>query len=131
GPVALTRDPALNIRRRALDGSHDARVGAAAAEILGERRFDLAGARPGVLAEKSGRLHDHAVDAIAALHRLLVDEGLLQPMRLLDAAETFERDDFSVADGGYRQLARAHRLAVDDDRAGAALPEAAAEARPM
>ena len=28
--------------------------------------------------------HDHAVDAIAALRRLLVDEGLLQRMRLVD-----------------------------------------------
>src|SRR6266700_3225452 len=49
-------------RRRPLDRPHDARVGPAAAEILGERRLDLVRARLGVLGEQGGGLHDHAVD---------------------------------------------------------------------
>ena len=32
--------------------------------------------------EQRGRLHDHAVDAVAALRRLLVDEGRLHRVRL-------------------------------------------------
>ena len=42
--------------------------------------------------------HDHAVDAVAALRRLLVDERLLQRMRLVDRAETFDGGDLLRAD---------------------------------
>src|SRR5439155_4503992 len=59
---------------------------AAAAEIVSERLLDLVVVCMGVLIEQCFRLHDHAVDAIAALHRLLVDEGLLQRVRLCRSA---------------------------------------------
>src|SRR5262245_1118333 len=64
--------------RGALDRLDDARVGAAAAQVVGERGSDLFVARPLVPCQQLGRLHDHAVDAVAALHRLFLDEGLLQ-----------------------------------------------------
>src|SRR6185312_12620389 len=66
-----------DVGRGALHRAQDAHMGPAATEIVGERLLDLVLARILRLGEKGGRLHDHAVDAIAALHRLLVDEGLL------------------------------------------------------
>src|SRR5437764_134238 len=95
----------------------------ATAEIVGERLFDLSLARVPLSAKEGGCLHDHAVDAVAALHRLLVDEGLLDGMRLLGRAEAFQRRDLAGADAGNRKLTGAHRRAVDDHGAGAALPE--------
>ena len=86
----------------------------------------------GFRGEEGGRLHDHAVDAVAALHRLLLDEGALHRVQIFRRAQPFQRDDLvAVADRGQRQHARAHGLAVDVHGAGAALREAAAEARPV
>src|SRR5438309_4530869 len=105
-------------------------MGAAATEIVGERNPDLGFARVLGLRQEGGRLHDHAVDAVAALCGLLVDEGLLHAMHLLALGQAFERDDLLFrADRAERDLARAHGLAVDMHRAGAALAETAAETR--
>src|SRR4051794_26128176 len=71
-------------RGSALDRAHDAQVGAAAAQIVGERLLDVAVRGVAVPVEQLLGHHDHAIDAVAALHRLLVDEGLLDRMRLLD-----------------------------------------------
>ncbi len=60
------------------------------------------------------------IDAIAALHGLFVDEGLLQRVRLLGRTETFEGDDLARSDTGERRYAGARGLAVDMD--GAARP---------
>ena len=49
-------------------------------------------------------------------------------MRLLDGSEPVERQDVLVADARDRHRARADGIAVDDDRAGTALGQAAAEA---
>src|SRR2546422_3009631 len=46
-------------------------------------RSDLAVGGLGVLVEQSLGAHDHAVDTVAALHGLLIDEGLLELMHLL------------------------------------------------
>src|SRR6185312_14343531 len=73
--------------------------------------------------------HDPAIDAIAALRGFLGDPGGLQRMRLLDRAETGQRGDGRVLDAGDRRDTRAHRFAIDMDRAGAALAEAATEMR--
>ncbi len=52
-------------------------MGAAAAQITGEGIAYFVVAGIFILRQQRGRGHDHAVDAIAALHRLLVDESLL------------------------------------------------------
>src|SRR4029434_4356000 len=113
----------------ALDRAHDAHVRAAAEQIRGERLLDLAIARMRILIEQCLCLHDHAVDAVAALHGLLINEGLLQPVRMLGAAQALERRDLRVTDTADRIKARAYCLAVDMNRARAALREAASEAR--
>jgi hypothetical protein len=79
--------------------------------------------------EERLRGHDHAVDAVAALHGLFVDERLLQRVGLVHAAEPFERGDRAALDGGDRQHARTHGRAVQMDRARAALRKAATELR--
>src|SRR5262245_9127161 len=68
---------ALTIRRRALDGLADAHVGPAAADVAGHGRVDvgIAGLRRGV--EQGRRGHDLARRAVAALHDLEVQPGLL------------------------------------------------------
>ena len=75
------------------DRSDDARMRAAPAQIPGERILDVGLARLAVSGKEGGRLHDHAVDAVAALHRLLLDEGALQRLRIFQRAQAFEGDD--------------------------------------
>jgi len=115
--------------RRAHDGADDSQMGPAPAEVAGERLLDVGFTRVLAGGQEGRGLHDHAVDAVAALHGLLVDEGLLYGMRTLRRAETFQRDDLLRPDRRERHHARAHRLAVEMHRAGTALREAAAEAR--
>ena len=67
------------------DGGDDPIVGSAAAEMTGQRLAHVGIGRLRLLIQQFLGLHDHAVDAIAALRGLLVDEGLLQRMRLFDA----------------------------------------------
>ena len=74
------------------------RVREAAAEHAGHRLLDLGVARLRVLIEERLRREDDAVQAEAALRRLLVDERLLNRMRLLDGAEPFERRDLGAVD---------------------------------
>ena len=65
-------------------------MGAAAAEIAVKRLLDVAVGGLGILIEESFGGHDHPVDAVAALHGLLVNEGLLQWMHFLGRAQTFQ-----------------------------------------
>ena len=52
-------------------------MGAAFAQVAGKCLSDLVLGRALCCREERGRLHDHAVDAVAALRRLFVDECLL------------------------------------------------------
>src|SRR5262245_55377199 len=101
-------------------------MGAAAAEVAGKSCPDVALARPRIAVDELLGRHDHAVAAVAALRRLLLDEGALQRVRLVDRAEPLERRDLARRDGADRRHAGAYRLAVDQHRAGAALRQAAA-----
>src|SRR2546422_10806245 len=74
--------------------------------------------------------HDDAIDAKSALHRLLIDERLLNRVRLLEASEAFERRDLRSRDSAHRRDAGTYCLAFDDHRAGSALTETATELRP-
>jgi hypothetical protein len=99
----------------------------AAAQIGRELLPDLILGRLWCAREKCGGLHDHAVDAVAALHRLLLDEGALQRVRSRFRAKPFESDDFTPnrRQGHY---ARTHRDTVNMDGAGSALTETAPKA---
>src|SRR5687767_6758451 len=111
--IFMVISPSRHHFGRALHRLDDARVRAAAAQVGCERLPDLILTRVPVRCEQRGGLHDHAVDAVAALHRLLLDEGLLQRVRPLRGAQPFERDDLLAGGGRDRHAARAHGPAVD------------------
>ena len=69
------------------------------------------------------RPHHHAGDAVAALRRLFLDEGVLHRVH----AEPLDRADVAAGQRGERHQAGEHRLAIHHHRAGAALPQPAAE----
>src|SRR5580658_6068934 len=76
-------DDSLGLCRCPLHGPQDPQMRTASAEIAGECLSNLLVAWISRLAEKRSGLHDHAVDAIATLHRLFVDKSLLHGMRFL------------------------------------------------
>src|SRR5262245_3693150 len=112
-------------------GGNDPVVRAATAEIVlkGIAHIVLGRSRFGV-EQRLGR-HDHAIDAVTALRRLLADEGALKRMRLVDRAQAFDRGDRGLSDSTDADRARTRRLALHEDGASAALAEAAAEFWPV
>ena len=94
---------------------------AAAAQVAGESFFDLRVRRFWVFIEQGFAGHDHTVDAVAALHGLLVDESLLDLVHLLGIAQAFERDDGFILRCAHGSDTGANRVAVHDHRASAAL----------
>src|SRR5579862_6832256 len=115
--------------RHATDCAQNPHVRAATAEVRRHVAANLGVARRGIRVEQRLRAHDHAGDAIAALRRLLVEERALQRIRIVHAAQRLDRANRAPAEHRDRRDAREHSLAVDDDRARAALTEAAAELR--
>jgi hypothetical protein len=105
------------------------RMRAAAAQIRLHVRAQILLRRFRIALEQRLRAHDHAGDAVAALRGLVLDERALQRPGMLGGAEAFDRAHVARTDRGDRHQAREGRLAVDDDGAGAALAEPAAELR--
>src|SRR5712691_8386482 len=99
--------------------------GAAAADV-GNGVVDVGVSRLGLLVEKSCDRHDHAALAIAALRNVIIDPGLLHPGRYAVDRESLDRGDL-LADGfADLHATGSHRGAIDVNRAGAALGDAAA-----
>ena len=97
-----------------------ARVGAAAADVAGERLFAVVLGRAGILAQKGLGRNNKTGRAIAALHRIPFAIGLNQRMPLWiggDALDGFDRLAFAFhGEGG----AGKHNTAVDNHRTGSA-----------
>jgi hypothetical protein len=70
---------------------------------------------------------DHAAQAKTTLRGSFVDESLLDGVRFFGSAEAFEGGDFVLLDGADGHDAGADGFATKDDRACAALSEAATE----
>ena len=105
---------------------------AAAAEIAGEPLLGLFERRLRRRREQRRGGHDHPAGAVAALRGLLGDERGLHAMRRFSRVPSPSMVVIVVAGGAAdRRHARAHRFAVHQHRAGAALAEAAAELRPV
>src|SRR6184192_2738174 len=102
---------------------------AAAAKIAGKRGADVAVGWIRVLLQQRLRLHHHAGNAIAALRRLLLDEGALDGTWIFNSAESFKRCDPPAFEQQQRGDAGVDGLAVHHYGAGAALAETAAELR--
>ena len=71
--------------------------------------------------------HHHAGDAVAALRRLLVDEGTLHQARRVGRAQSLDGADLPARQRGDRHQAGEHGMAVQLHGAGSALAQAAAE----
>ncbi len=83
----------------------------------------------GLLLQRVRRQHQEARRAEAALQAVVVDEGLLQRMQLLAVGEPFDGADLPAVGLDREHQAGADRLAVEDDRAGAADAVLAADMR--
>src|SRR5262245_66696723 len=73
--------------------------------------------------------HHDAIDAEAALHRLLINECFLNRVRFVAGPEPFERRDLAAGYRRNRRDAGPHGLTFDDHSTTAALTEPAAELR--
>src|ERR1700722_15593839 len=109
-----------------VDGTADAGVGRAAADVAAHGRVDVRIARLRVRGQQRGRRHDLAALTVATLRHVEPDPGRLH--RLAGRrAQTLDGGYLFALNGGYRRHARAHGGAVDVHRAGAAQRHAAAE----
>src|SRR6185437_15638902 len=117
--------------RGALNRPHDAHVRAASAQNAVQCVLDIVAAGLRVVVEQCLGRHDHAVHAIAALHRLLIDESLLERVRFIDASQALERGDLVACRGRQRHDTGSYGRAVHDNGAVHACGQAAAEFRPM
>ena len=115
--------------RRLLDGLDDVHVAGAATEVAADALPDLVLRRIGVLPEQPGRLHDHARRAEAALEAVLVPEGLLEWMEVRAPRHPLDGLDAAPVGLDREHRARLGALAVDVDRAGAAVARVAADVR--
>ena len=90
---------------------------------------DLGLGRIGVLPEQPGRLHDHARRAEAALEAVLVPERLLERVERGAIGHAFDGLDLVAIRLDREDGARLGALAVEVDRAGAAVARVAADVR--
>src|SRR2546425_7333358 len=109
-----------------LDSLADPDVRTAATDVPRHRGVDVAVGWVGICGEQRRCGHDLAGLAIAALRHLQLDPGLLDLLAGGGGTDRLDRSDAPAGRGRDRRDARAHRLAVEMDRARAAQSEAAA-----
>src|SRR6266566_352474 len=112
-----------------LDGLDDVDVASTPAEVAFEAPADLVFGRVWVLFQEISRGHDESGRAVTALQSVLVPESLLDRVELITLGHAFDGRKAAAVrlDGEHR--AALDRLAVDVDRAGAALAGVAADVR--
>src|SRR5262249_27801465 len=112
---------------RLLDGVDDVGIGGAAAEIAAHVFADSGLVVGMTFVHAGNRRHDLPRRAVAALERVVVDEGLLHRMQLaVRAGEAFDRGDALSLRGSRKRQAGKHAAAIEQHRAGAALTVIAA-----
>src|ERR1700730_1915601 len=120
----LTRGLRLGAAHRLRRGLHrldDVHVAGAPAEVAFEAPADLVLGRVRILLEQVRGGHDEAWRAVAALQAVLVPESLLKRVELAVLGHALDRRE-ALALGLEREHGAAlDRLAVHQDRAGAAL----------
>ena len=110
----------------AFDSGANALVSTTAAQVASQCIFDLnVGGFGRAFQQRAGR-HDHAVDAVTALHGLLINKSLLQLAGLAVLAQAFQRGDGFACQSADRQQTRAGGHIVDMNCTGTALTQAAA-----
>src|SRR5437016_856888 len=109
-----------------LDRRDDVVIRSAATEVAAHPVSDLLPRAGVALGDTGGAGHDLPRRAITALERIALDERRLERMEFVALRETLDRRDLAAFDERGERQAGLHALAVHADRAGAALPEAAA-----
>jgi len=104
-------------------------MGTAPAEVARERFANVPIARSWVGSQQCHSGHDHAVQAIAALGCLRIDECLLHRVRLPLNGEALERCDRSSVEFNCRDHTSPRGPVIDQNGTGAALAQSAAVAR--
>src|SRR5712692_1673085 len=97
-----------------------------AAADVSHRRIDIGVGGLGLRLQQRRGPHDHAGLAVAALRHLMVDPGLLHLVQDIARGKTFDGGNARAVRLRYRYPARAHRLAVEVHRTGAASCDATA-----
>src|SRR5712672_3923172 len=110
--------------RGGVDCLADLLEGSASADI-GDGVVDILVGRLRLFLEQGRDRHDHAALAIATLRNVVRDPGLLHLVQRAIAGEAFDGGDLFAGGFADRDAAGAHRNAVDMDRAGPALCNAA------
>src|ERR1700730_2502121 len=108
-----------------LDGLADPYVGSAAADVAGHRLVDITVLRDRVACQECRCAHDLTGLAIATLHDLKIEPGLLNSCASRSPADRFNGGDFAIADAVDSRDAGANRIAVLMYGAGAAQCHAA------
>jgi hypothetical protein len=112
--------------RRLPDGSDDAVISAAAADVAFEPLLYFRFRGRSILSKKRYALKDHTGSAIPALHGIAVKERLLNRVETLAVGQTFDGRDLLTGNGAGGGQAGPMGNAIDKDRTGAALAFAAA-----
>src|SRR5262245_44306568 len=102
-------------------------MGAATTQVRGESLAHILLGRLRIAVKQTLRCHDHSIDAIAALNRLLVYERLLQWVRILDRAEALDRRNLGITNRPDLSGAGARRPAGNQHGTCATLGEPTAE----
>ena len=111
---------------RQFDGVENLLVAGAAADVAAEPFLDLFAVGKGVDAQRRGRRHHHAGNAVAALAGAGLVEGLLQHAQFAGLGQRLDSVDPGALHLRHRQQARLHQHAIDEHRTGAAFAGAAA-----
>ena len=92
-----------------------------------ELRADLCVRWRGIAVEQNGRSHDDAAQAVTALTRLLLDEGLLQGVQHCAIPKPFDGCDRSAFRRRYGSVAGLHASPIHRNRAASAHALSASE----
>src|SRR5262245_8002936 len=128
--VLVSMDRPLCLRavlRDRLDGFDHLAVTGAATQVARESVADVRHGRVRILIQQPLGRHDHAGPAEAALERPFVLERFLNGMEAIAGRKAFDGQHVAAVHLPCQHQARVHELAVNDDRAGAAIADVASE----
>ena len=108
-------------------GGKNFHVRSAAAKVMPQRLADVLLGRIRPVHDQCGDGDDHAVETIAALGGILIDERTLDGMQTMIVRQTLQGGDSASSDGRKRGNTGANRASVHQNGAGAAFAKPTAE----
>src|SRR5467141_2149203 len=130
--MSLSGSPRLrgtHLLRRGLDRLHDVDVSRAHAQVPRYPFPDLLLAGSRVVSQKVVGCEEHARGAVPALEAVVLPESLLYRVELRALRQSFDRQYLGAIDLLGEEQARLHQFPVQDDGAGSALADNAADVR--